>query len=208
MSEARSHQPYSINLPFSKDMCNKVELDGCMTPPAIRAVCCESRRVCDQSGSLVHNICGSSRSGWFSPAMDEVFIHVDLIGHLHNLNLTSVEILSFPQCLFTSPQGCVGIFKEVLRSVPRCRVVKLYPCKAVVGYGKYALWNVSANYPELEAGEKVGVHMMTHAGFETQLFVSWADLHRSVIRVWEECSESSADRFNLPKLVGMRACHR
>lgn len=207
MPEARSHQPYSTNLPFSKDLCDDVKLDGCMTPPGIRAVCRESQWTCDQFGSLVHNICGSRRSGWFNPAIDEVFIHVDLIGHLQDLNLASVEILSFSQCLFTTPQSCLGILKEILQSVPRCRVVKLYPCKEALGHGKYALWDGSADSPELERDDTVGVHRMIHAGIWTQFSVSWADLRRGVVRVWEECLESSSDRFILPRLIGVRACH-
>ncbi|OAQ58282.1 hypothetical protein VFPPC_17009 [Pochonia chlamydosporia 170] len=70
-------QPYSTNLLFSKELCDKVELDGCMTPPAIRAVCRESQWTCGQVGSLVHNICGSRRSGWFNPAIDEVFTKIN-----------------------------------------------------------------------------------------------------------------------------------
>lgn len=184
-----------------------MELDGIVEPPAMRAVCRESRWVSDQFGSLVDKLCGSSSRGWFNATIDEVFIHVDTICRFQDLNLSSVKILGFPQCQFYTPEKCTRILNDILQFAPRCRVVKLYLCRSAIIYGDYDLWNGKAGFSELEDEEIIGVYRTLQDLGWTQISVSWADLRHGVTKVWEEYMESADVKAALPCLVGVRACY-
>lgn len=170
-------------------------------------MCLESQRVSDQFGSLVQKLCGSSCRGWFNAAIDEMFIHVDTICRFQDLNLSSMEILSFPRYQFSTTEKCTRILKDILQFAPSCRVVKLYLCRSAINYGDYDGWNGKAGFPELEEDEVIGVYRTFHDLGRTQVSVSWANLRRSLMKVWEEFLESADIKATLPYLVGVRACY-
>lgn len=122
--------------PFLLDPKDNALLDINAELPAIWAVCRESRWVYDDIGNFIHGICGSTRNGWFSSAIDEVFIHIDILDCMQRMKLGSVEILACPQCLFATPVKCEWFLTAMQRWVSKCRILRLYLCSSNMKFGR------------------------------------------------------------------------
>lgn len=198
LPRARIFKPYVLDYP-----CGTVLLDMDSDLPSVRAVCHESRQVCDSNGRFLHEVCGSTRHGWFNFAIDEVFIHIDTLDCMPHMRLDCVEILAFPQCLFTTRVKCLWFLKAMQQWAPKCRIVRMYLCSSNVNYGRYLPWNSNADLPELDDLDLVGkcplIQEMGGTGN------TWLEFRHAVVEVWEDDIKRFHTGYNIPKLVGMRA---
>ena len=181
-----------------------VKISGWLKPPAIRAVCRESRRVSDDIGGFKFGIFGNSRQGcWINYQADAIFIHTDMLDLLPQMDLGRVRILVFPKVLFKTEAACMRILDSIQRGAPQCQKVFCCFC-AEISLERKPLWPVStARFNRLLPEDRVGESSFSPNRGLTADQTTWITVRRVIDEIWREAFERSDVTMTPPSLHGV-----
>jgi len=181
-----------------------VKISRRLKPPAIRAVCQESRRVSDDIGGFKFGIFGNSRQGcWINYQADAIFIHTNMLDLLPQMDLGRVRTLVFPNVLFKTEAACLRILDSIQRGVPQCQRVVFCFCAEISLERKPLLPVTAARFNRLLPEDRVGEYSFSPNRGLTADRTSWINVRRVIDEIWREASERSEVTMTPPSLHGV-----
>ncbi|KID84382.1 hypothetical protein MGU_08344 [Metarhizium guizhouense ARSEF 977] len=167
-------------------------------PPALRAVCRESRQASDIIGGFKFGRMGNTRRGyWFNYESDIVYINSDMIDHVRHLDLRRVSSLGFPYLDFKTEQGCRDILEIAVEHALDCRTVVFYFQENYVFLG-------TAKFDRLADSDLVGNYEFSGRFGLPAGLAEWGNLRQAVYNIWDEhLTQVGRDKTLKPCLVGI-----
>lgn len=168
-------------------------------PPALRAVCRESRQASDMVGGFKFGRVGNTRQGcWFNYDNDVVFIDPNMMDNVHHMDLRCVSSLGFVHFEFKTEQGCREVLEIAVQDSSDCRTVIFYfdqESYPTIG---------TAKFDRLSDSDLVGNYEFSgRFGLPTGV-ANWGHLRQAVYNIWDEhLIQLGLDKALMPSLVGL-----